>query len=194
MAYKITTPPATEPLTLAEAKVYLRVDHATEDALITSLISAARQLVEQYTRQALIVQTVTETLDLFPEWTPDNLDAIALSVNPVIDITSINYIDQNGASQALTSLDFELDVISHPARLTSSTSASFWPSTLLTANAVTIVYTAGYANAAAVPLGIVSGLYLVLGHLYANRDTKGTTMPELPRAIQAILNPFKVAR
>ena len=194
MAWKITTPPAAEPISLTEAKSYLRLDHATEDALVTSLITAARQLVEQYTRLALVTQVVTESLDKFPIWTIENLDAIYLSVNPVQTIDSLTYIDQNGESQTLGATDYELDSTSEPARLTSSLDAQFWPGTLLAANAVTIVYTAGYGAAAAVPQGIIAGLYLTLGHLYSNRDAKGTNMAQLPYPVQALLNPFKVAR
>ena len=194
MAWKITTAPATEPISLAEAKSYLRLDHATEDALVTALITAARQLVEQYARLALITQVVTETLDSLPQWTAENLDAVYLSVNPVQTVDSFTYIYQNGASQALISTDYELDSQSEPARLTSSIDAKFWPPTLLIANAVTIVYTAGYGLAAAVPQAVIAALYLTLGHLYSNRDAKGQSTPQLPYAVQALLNAYKVAR
>ena len=39
---------STEPITLAEAKNYLRIENVKDDALITSQISAARELAENY--------------------------------------------------------------------------------------------------------------------------------------------------
>ena len=40
------TEPVNEPVTLVEAKAYLRVDTTDEDTLIATLITAARQWVE----------------------------------------------------------------------------------------------------------------------------------------------------
>ena len=57
MRASLTVPPAGEPLTLAEAKLHLRVDLNDDDALITALISAAREQVEFLTGQRLITQT-----------------------------------------------------------------------------------------------------------------------------------------
>ena len=57
MKATLTVPPAGEPLTLAEAKPHLRVDLNDDDALITALISAAREQVEFLTGQRLITQT-----------------------------------------------------------------------------------------------------------------------------------------
>lgn len=54
MAAILLTPPAIEPLTLAEAKLYLRVAHEDDDGLITSLIAAARSHVDPQARFMLI--------------------------------------------------------------------------------------------------------------------------------------------
>lgn len=53
----LITPPASEPLTLAEAKVFLRIEHAADDALITRAVAAAREAAEHYLRCALLPQT-----------------------------------------------------------------------------------------------------------------------------------------
>ena len=63
MATKIKTSPALEPVTLSEAKSYLRITDNNDDAFITTLISAVRRRCEGYTQRALITQTWTLWLD-----------------------------------------------------------------------------------------------------------------------------------
>jgi uncharacterized phiE125 gp8 family phage protein len=55
----VVTPPVCEPISLNEAKAHLRITHAYEDAQITRMIRSARDYCEQYTRRALITQTLT---------------------------------------------------------------------------------------------------------------------------------------
>ena len=62
----LVTAPAAEPLTLAEAKLHLRVDDTADDALIGALITAARQHAEHDTRRALVTQTWKLALDASP--------------------------------------------------------------------------------------------------------------------------------
>ena len=54
--------PEQEPLTLTDVKAYLRIDGDTEDALLASLISAAREYCESYQHRAYGEQTLRLTL------------------------------------------------------------------------------------------------------------------------------------
>ncbi|MCK4385369.1 MAG: phage head-tail connector protein [candidate division Zixibacteria bacterium] len=67
MRLKLKTAPAVEPVTLTEAKNQLRVDGAEDNALITALITTARQLAERDTKRAFITQTWKMYLDSVPE-------------------------------------------------------------------------------------------------------------------------------
>ena len=61
-----TGEPAAEPVTVAEVKSHLRLQHASEDDLIAGLIRAAREEVERATGMALIDQTWRLVLDRWP--------------------------------------------------------------------------------------------------------------------------------
>ena len=63
----LLTPPAVEPVGLNEAKAYLGVLDSAEDNLISNLITAARQAVEQYCGRVLINQSWRLTLDTWPQ-------------------------------------------------------------------------------------------------------------------------------
>ena len=54
MTTAIITPPALEPLSLADAKLHLRIDHASEDDFLSHSITAARQYIEAVTGMAAI--------------------------------------------------------------------------------------------------------------------------------------------
>jgi len=110
----LITAPLIEPVTLAEAKVHLKIDHADEDTYISSLISSARRFCEKYTRGALIEQTWKWTLDRWPGSQdgcntdlPPSLQSgegrfIEIPVTPLISVTSITTYDDEDTGHRAT--------------------------------------------------------------------------------------------
>lgn len=167
--YMVTTPPASEPLTLAEAKAWLKVDFTEDDALITSLISAAREAVENYTLQKLLPQTITEKYDRLG-------DGLELSAYPVLSMSSITYTDEVGFLQSLATEQYVLDDFKRMPTITPANGVT-WPTTLEQANVVTVVYVAGYANASSVPAGIKNAILKLIGKWYEVREESVRKMP-----------------
>lgn len=181
-----TADAATEPVTAAEAKAHLRVDHADDDAYIGTLITAARQHVEEWTSRALVTQTWELKLDRFPA-----SGAIALPRPPLQGVTAITYIDDNGASQTLAADQYTVHTSELPGRVTRAYEVT-WPSTRAVPNAVTVTYTAGYGAAAAVPNPIKQALLLIVGDLYRNReDTITGTVAARLKAVDALIGPYR---
>ena len=174
------SPPATEPITLAEAKAHLRVDLTDDDALITALIVAARQYAESETGRSLITQSWRLVLDGFPgscgpagtagpipSLLPGN--AILLDQAPVQSITSIQYLDTGGAWQTLPETEWVAELQSAPARITPAFGKT-WPAALPQIGSVKVEFVAGYGEDAAVPQGIKIWMLLRLAALYENRE------------------------
>lgn len=169
------TAPAEEPITLAEAKLNLRVDQTAEDSLITALIKTARQAAEHRSNTALITQTLDYYLDRFPCW------EIELPQGPLQSISSITYVDTDGATQTLNSAEYLVDVAHERGRITPAF-GNVWPATREQINAIKIRYSAGYGAAAAVPSEIKQWMHLAIATWYENRAAilTGGTVADLP--------------
>src|SRR6516164_5390111 len=77
----LETPPLVEPISLAQAKSFLRVDFSTDDALISALITAARELVEIHTSRTMVNTGYIQTLDSFPYYVDTTQSQRAYPVN-----------------------------------------------------------------------------------------------------------------
>lgn len=166
MALKRITAPTVLPVSLAEAKAHLRVDTTDDDTLITALVWAATEAAEQHTGRALTPQAWQLTLDEFP-------DALELTRLPAVSVTSITYADTDGVDQTLAGSAYSLDTADDfgfayivPAYDTT------WPDTRDQINAVTVVYQAGYADAASVPESIKAWIKLQVGAMFENREAE----------------------
>jgi uncharacterized phiE125 gp8 family phage protein len=195
--YKVTTAPTTEPVTLAEAKAHLRVDFTDDDTLIEALIGAARAAAEEFTNRALMAQTITQVLHCFPYATTRNpYAAIRLFKSPLISLTSITYYDADDVATPLDVAGNDADVIivstSEPATISPwiTNMPDGWPEINdERPDAVTIVYSAGYAAAAAVPKPIKQAMLLMIGAWYERREDSAQN---LPKASEMLLMPYVV--
>jgi uncharacterized phiE125 gp8 family phage protein len=205
MPLQLVTPPAGEPISLAEAKLHLRVDGGDDDLLIGSLITAARQAAETLTGRQLMTARWKLVLDAFPG--PSLMQAasgasfslpahaILLAKCPVQSVVSIEYLDMNGATQVMPASEYVLDAACEPARLT-PVFGKTWPPTLPQIGAVTVTFDAGYGAASAVPEGLKSWIKLRVGSLYGHREemsvlSRGRIDP-LP-FVDGLLDGFKVS-
>ena len=205
MPLQLVTPPAGEPVSLAEAKQHLRVDGGDDDLLIGSLIIAARQAAETKTGRQLITARWKLVLDAFPG--PSLMQsatgasfslpghAILLAKCPVQSAVSIEYLDMNGTTQVMPASDYVLDAACEPARLTPAFGKT-WPPTLPQMGAVSVTFDAGYGTASAVPEGLKSWIKLRVGSLYGHREemsvlSRGRIDP-LP-FVDGLLDGFKVS-
>lgn len=189
MGLKLIAAPVSEPVSLAEAKLHLRVesDFTDDDALISALVVSARQSAEHLTGRAIMPQTLELALDEFQ-------DEISLPRPPIASITSVKYLDQDEALQTLGADAYLLDDHSEPSRIVPAYGTS-WPATLDQSNAVLIRYVAGYADAAAVPQEIKSWMLLRIGMLYESRESavQGAPIAELPY-VDRLLDPYRIWR
>lgn len=188
----IYTAPATEPLSLAEAKAHLRVTDTGEDGFILSCLKAAREQVEHDTRRGLITQTRQLYLDRFPSGCDEPSHvigpeyAILIPRPPLVSISSITYIAADGTSTVLAADQYQVDIRNEPGRVKPAYGCS-WPSTREVYNAVTVQYVCGW-SALTLPTTVKHLLRLWLGHFFENREPVviGTIVNDLPFAMKAL--------
>jgi uncharacterized phiE125 gp8 family phage protein len=189
--WKVTTDPIELPITLADAKDFLRVDHSDEDDIITSAIGAAVDYCEAELGLALMDQTVTVKLDGFPAE-----DYIRLPMSNLLSVVSVSYTDQSGDSQTYT--DYTADTFNTPGRIVNN--LLVWPQTKDVANSVTIVYRAGFKEyntgmVDPVPRGVRQAMMMLITHYYDNRNTvfvgAGLVSDEVAMAVTSLLAKFR---
>lgn len=188
---------ATEPVSLATARLHLRLDTSgsppthPDDALVEALISVAREAVESFTELTVAVNTFQMKLDYF-----ENL-AINLGTFPVNSITSIVYVDTNGANQTLSVNDYVLDTFSKPAQIVLAYDKS-WPAVRNQPNAVTVTFQAGFTGNTSpvtnvIPKALRQAMLLTITDLYENRGAIGSKQNyEIPIMAQYLMAPYRI--
>lgn len=186
MTLSLTTPPTVEPISPEEAKLQARIVIDDEDALVEGLILAAREWVEALTGRALLDQVWTLTLDAMPH---DGV--IVLPRPPLRSVTSVNYIDAAGATQAWTAVTgYQVQVPAGPyaerGRIAPAYGTAAPSVRADTFSAVTVVFRAGYGTAPKdVPRPLRLATALLLQHIY-----DGGSLERAPSSVQALIAPY----
>jgi uncharacterized phiE125 gp8 family phage protein len=187
---RLITPPASEPITLAEAKAHLRLEVADDDAEVTSAIQAARQWAEQYLWRGIVSQTWELLRDGFP-----CEDHFELPKGNLGTVSFVKYLTSVGGSlQTLATSAYLIDTATEPGRILLPF-GSTWPTTVDQWNSVQVQYTVGWA-VADVPEPIKRAMLLLVSQLYEHRtpEVTGTIVSPVQFAVEALLGPYRLAR
>lgn len=157
-------PPPAEPITLAEAKAFLRVDYDDEDALIQTLIASARDRLETHLNITMISRSM--------RWSGSSGEAVKLPRWPVISVDSVN-VDGVQTDNIIA------DIRCRPGQVT-----------IGAADAVEIIFTAGYGlEPGDVPAPLRQAILLLVSRGFEHRDGSPDRMPLM---VDALTMPYRV--
>jgi len=199
---KLNTAASSLPVTLAEAKAHLRVDDTTDDTLITAMLTGAVANAEHIMCRAIMPQKWEVTLDAFPCYVEARhcgevpaYGRIELKRPKVTAVDSVKYYDADGVLTTISSSAYQLVSGDYSADVRPAYGEA-WPCARWQAEAVQVIFSCGYANAAAVPEPIKAWIKLRVGAMYENRESTVVvvggrlTLVELP-FVDTLLDPYK---
>lgn len=178
--------PALEPLSLAEAKVWLKVDGPEDDDLIRALIVAARLMVEAEIGQVLMAQNWRLIGDSWPAG-----EAIEVNPGPVLAVVGARVFDASGQSVSIPAASFSVLVREQGAAIL----ASQRPAPGRSHGGIEIDVRLGYGEAvASVPENIRLAIRRLVALWYDNRGEGADPDQGLPPQIRALLRPYRRLR
>lgn len=144
-----TVEPASEPITLAQAKNYLKVDFDDDNDLITSLITSARIRLEKYAGVAMSARTlqVVAYVDEF----------IELPYAPLNNITKVEYWDNGSWVEMSLGEYYVLGTTYKKIYMVANNRMEY-----------RFTYTCGYTT---VPQPMITALYKLIADLYDYRES-----------------------
>lgn len=183
-----TVEPAIQPVTLAEAKLWARIDHSEHDEMVASMLAAAIAHLDGYTGvlgRCIINQTWNQK---FHDWCMD----LRLPFPDVSSITSVKYFDASNVEQTVSSSLYELleDERGCFVRMTDDfTDPSLYDDR---SDPVSVTFVAGYGAAATdVPGAIKAAIKMLVSHWYDAPAAGDQQMTEIPFGVSAMIAPYR---
>jgi uncharacterized phiE125 gp8 family phage protein len=164
---------------VAAAKDYLRIDGASEDALISGLVSTAVESCEGFVGRVLIARGMSETLVSMVAWQK-------LTAGPVVSVTSVTALTVNGVESAFLAADYELDIDANGGGRVRFLTG------LNTTRAVVRYQAGSGAGWADIPGSLRQGIVRLVAHWHVYRDREEAPVP--PAAVAALWRPERRMR
>ena len=186
-----TSTSVVEPVSLYEAKQHMRVDIPDDNIFIQSVLTAAREHVEQHCNRSFAAHTYRADL-------PGFYDVMELPMRPVQSITHIKYYDTASPSvlQTLANTVYALNNGVIRRGLGQS-----WLSTATRADAVQITFVTGWRDnsspqgvGADCPHSVKAAILLLMADLYEHREYQLAYPGQLleTRTFKMLLAPHRV--
>lgn len=146
----VVVPPAAEPISIDEAKSFLRVDGDDLDMEVGRYAAGARASIESTTSTRMMPQTVVVMADKFA-------DLARLPIGPVTKVVSVSYLDAGRSEQLLAPGTYELFGAGLEKGIRTAKNVT-WPTIANVAGAVTVQLEVGYPDGE-IPGDVVLALY-----------------------------------
>jgi uncharacterized phiE125 gp8 family phage protein len=212
--------PAAPVVTVEEAQVQTRSSNEEERAKLAGDVAAATQMAEAFCRRKFVTQRWRQNFDRFPasfgvrggvpglahSWFPpfyagrittdrrrDEV-ALVLSHPRLLSVESVQYVGPDGDLRTMPTTDYLVRAAEEPGEIVLAYAKS-WPVARDVPDAVTVDFTCGYGDPDAVPAPIKSAILLLVGTLYANRESVAPVeMRTIPHNVEWLLGPYRVVR
>lgn len=177
----VSSAPASEPVTVAQAKAFARVEHSEEETIWDRWITAARVEAETYTQRCLISTTLVMKFD---EWPED--DIILLPRAPLSSVSSVKYLaPSTGTETTIDSSDYSVLSSQEPARIVPAFGET-WPTARDFYEAIRVTFVAGYGSSASdVPAFLREWICRAVAYWNENREAE-----KLPDPFYLMLAPY----
>jgi uncharacterized phiE125 gp8 family phage protein len=167
---RLITASTDEPVSLAEAKLWLRLDEhdPVEDELVAGLVTRARTRWEAVTQRSALIQTYELVMDETPYES-----AVTLPKAPLVSVTSIKAYESSESDDsggtAMSTSGYYVDTAQEFGRVM-PLSAYSYPTSTREINGFMIRFTAGYSSGSSgVPDGVKTEIKQLVASLYEHR-------------------------
>jgi uncharacterized phiE125 gp8 family phage protein len=184
----IVNGPAIEPVALADARKWLKLQTSDDDDVVGALITAARLMVEAQIRRMLITQTWRLIYDRWPD-----TRVVKIPLAPFQSLPAMRVYDANGATQAVSSSLYYVDRVPDSARIIFGAPPQ---NPGRNAAGIEIDIVVGYgATPESVPEPLRQAIRMLVTDWYENRgDAGGDDANPLPASVRALVAPYQRPR